>query len=123
MALKGLYNFKGLEISEAYLQVGGLNCHFYSNSNENLKTAAVYNSDGSLKTEAVYETIFTKNNEINANIKVFKDKATRDANPNSCITEFNFIFTGSLAATAKNHVKQAYEALKADDKYKDYTDV
>ena len=96
---------------------------YYSNSSQNLKTAAVYNSDGSLKTEAVYETIWAKMPRSNASVKVFKDKATRDANPNSQLTEFGFDFTGSLADSAKNHVKQAYVALKADDKYKDYTDV
>ena len=123
MGLKGAYNFKGIALSDVYLQVGGINCNYHSNSSQNLKTAAVYNSDGSLKTEAVYETVWVKSPTSNASVKVFKDKATRDAGPNSQLTEFSFIFTGSLADSAKNHVKQAYVALKADDKYKDYTDV
>lgn len=123
MGLKGAYNFKGIELSEAYLQVSSINCNYYSSSSQNLKTAAVYNSDGSLKSEAVYETIWVKSPNSSAGVKVFKDKATRDADPNSQLTEFNFNFTQSLAATAKNHVKQAYVALKEEDKYKDYTDV
>lgn len=123
MGLKGAYNFKGIALSDAYLQVGSINCTYYSTSSQNLKTAAVYNSDGSLKTEAVYETVWTKSPSSNVSVKVFKDKATRDADPNSQLTEFSFIFTGSVADSAKNHVKQAYVALKADDKYKDYTDV
>jgi len=123
MGLKGAYNFKGIDLSEAYLHVSNLNCSYQSSSSQNLKTAAVYNSDGSLKTEAVYETVWTKSPNSHVRVKVFKDKATRDASPNSHLTEFGFSFTESLTATAKNHVKQAYEALKADDKYKDYTDV
>ena len=123
MALQGNYNFKGIELSEAYLQVGNVNCSLYSSSSQSLKTAAVYNSDGSIKTEAVYETVWTKSPSSNASIRVFKDKATRDSDPNSQLTEFGFAFTGSLASTAKNHVKQAYVALKENDKYKDYTDV
>jgi hypothetical protein len=123
MGLKGAYNFKGIALSEAYLQISNLNCSFYSSSSQNLKTAAVYNSDGSLKTEAVYETIWTKSPSSSVSVKVFKDKAARDADPNSQITEFGFNFDGSLTATAKNHVKQAYEALKLKDEYKDYTDV
>ena len=123
MGLKGAYNFKGIALSDAYLQVGSSNCNYYSNSSQNLKTAAVYNSDGSLKTEAVYELIWKKEPSTSASVKVFKDKATRDADPNSQLTEFGFNFTGSVADSAKNHVKQAYVALKADDKYKDYTDV
>ena len=123
MGLKGAYNFKGIELSDAYLQVGNINCSYYSSSSQNEKTAAVYNPDGSLKSEAVYETIWTKSPSTSVGVKVFKDKATRDADPNSQLTEFGFTFTGSLADSAKNHVKQAYVALKADDKYKDYTDV
>jgi hypothetical protein len=123
MGLKGAYNFKGIALSDAYLQVSSINCNYYSSSSQNLKTAAVYNSDGSLKTEAVYETIWKKEPSSNASVKVFKDKATRDADPNSQLTEFGFGFTDSLTDSAKNHVKQVYVALKADDKYKDYTDV
>jgi len=123
MGLKGAYNFKGIALSDAYLQVGNINCSYNSSSSQNLKTAAVYNPDGSLKTEAVYETIWTKSPNSNVGVKVFKDKAARDANPNSQLTEFGFGFTASVADSAKNHVKQAYVALKADDKYKDYTDV
>jgi len=123
MGLKGAYNFKGIELSDAYLQIISINCNYHSLPSKNLKSAAVYNSDGSLKTEAVYETIWAKSPNSNFNVRVFKDKATRDANPNSQLTEFAFNFTGSVADSAKNHIKQAYVALKADDKYKDYTDV
>ena len=123
MALKGAYNFKGIALSDAYLQASSLNCNFHSSSVQNLKTAAVYESDGSIKTEAVYDTVWTKEPNTNVSVKVFKDKATRDADPTSQLTEFGFKFTGSLADSAKNHIKQAYVALKADDKYKDYTDV
>ena len=123
MGLQGNYNFKGIDLSEAYLQVGNINCNLYSSSSQDLKIPAVYNSDGTIKTEAVYETTWKKSPSSNASVRVFKDKETRDANPNSQITEFAFAFTSSLAATAKNHVKQAYEALKLKDEYKDYTDV
>ena len=123
MGLKGKYNFKGIELSDAYLQIISINCNYHSIPSQNLKTSAVYNSDGSLKTEEVYEKTWEKSPNSSVNIKVFKDKATRDANPDSQLTELGFSFTGSLADSAKNHIKQAYVALKADDKYKDYTDV
>tara|TARA_R110001632_G_scaffold3952_4_gene17200 strand:- start:150 stop:521 length:372 start_codon:yes stop_codon:yes gene_type:complete len=123
MALKGLYNFKGIELSDAYLQVIGINCNYHSLSSQSIKTAAVYNSDGSLKTSEVYEQTWSKQPNSTANVRVFKDKATKDADPTSQLTEFGFNFTESLTDSAKNHVKQAYVALKADDKYKDYTDV
>ena len=123
MGLKGAYNFKGIALSDAYLQASSLNSYFHSSSAENIKTAAVYESDGSIKTAAVYETVWTKEPSTSVSIKVFKDKAARDADPNSQLTEFGFNFVASLADSAKHHIKQAYVALKADDKYKDYTDV
>ena len=123
MGLKGAYNFKGIALSDAYLRVSSLNCHFESSSKQQVKTAAVYESDGSLKTAAVFETIWTKEPHSTISVKVFKDKAARDSAPDDQLTEFQFGFVGSLTDSAKNHVKQAYVALKADDKYKDYTDV
>jgi len=124
MALQGSYNFKGVTLSEAYLQVSSVNTHFTANPATELKAAAVYNSDGSVKTEAVYETIWAKTANNSYTVKVFKDKASKDADPaKNELDVFQMNFEASLADSAKNHVKQAYVALKADDKYKDYTDV
>ncbi len=124
MGLQGSYNFKGITLSEAYLQVSSVNIHFAANSARELKTAAVYNSDGSVKTEAVYETTWAKTANNSYTVKVFKDKASKDAGPaQNELDTFQMNFEASLADSAKNHVKQAYVALKADDKYKDYTDV
>jgi hypothetical protein len=123
MGLKGSYDFKGITISDAYLQVTSVSCDISSQSKEELKDEAVYNSDGTIKTEAVYQTTWTKQPYFSYKVKVFKDKELRDENPNGSLTEFSSSFVGSLAATAKNPVKQAYEALKLKDEYKDYTDV
>jgi hypothetical protein len=123
MALQGNYNFKGIEISEAYLQVGRINCFIDFSPNQKLKTEAVYNSDGSLQSEAVYETEWLKAANSSCSVRIYKDKESRDSDPNGQIADFDYQFNSSLAATAKNHVKQAYEALKTNDKYKDYTDV
>tara|TARA_R110001606_G_scaffold278703_1_gene427187 strand:- start:403 stop:774 length:372 start_codon:yes stop_codon:yes gene_type:complete len=123
MGLQGSYNFKGIALSDAYLQVGGVKCDYESNSSQSVKTPPVYNSDGSIETDAVYETVWLKAPTSSVRVKVFKDKAIRDANPYSQLTEFVFTFNGSVAASAKNHVKQAYIALKEEDKYKEFTDV
>ena len=124
MALQVSYNFKGITISEAYLQVASINTNFDGAASNELKTAAVYNADGSVKTEAVYEITWTKTSHNSCSVKVFKDKASKDAGPTqNHLESFQINFEASLADSAKNHVKQAYIALKAEDKYKDYTDV
>ena len=123
MALQGSYDFKGITLSDAYLQVCSVCYHSQPTMNRELETDAVYDEDGNILTEPVYKNIWTKSSGIDCTVKVFKDKETRDAKPNGEITQFSFSFNGSLAASAKNHVKQAYVALKENEKYKDYTNV
>jgi hypothetical protein len=53
---------------------------------------------------------------------VYKDKAARDANPNSHICSVSGSFDMDLKDSAKNPVKQAYVAAKAMDLYKDMAD-
>ena len=123
MALQGKYNFKGIEIPEAYIKVNSVNYNSSYNQKTTEKTAAVYNSDGSLKTEAVMETVWVESNQANFNGKVYKDKAARESNPSIFITEIYGNFEMAKNTGAKNVVIQAYNDLKAKDEYKDYTDV
>jgi hypothetical protein len=123
MAIKGSYDFKGITISDAYLQVSSVCYHSHSSVSKELETDAVYDEDGNILAEPVYKDVWTKHSGSNCEVMVFKDQETRDLDPNGQIMSFSFNFDGSLTASAKNHVKQAYQALKAEEKYKDYTDV
>ena len=123
MAIQGKYTYKGIDIADSYIKVNSVNYETHDNSIEQEKTAAVYNSDGTVKTPAVMETVWNKKSQANYSAKIYKDKATRDANPNEWITNVAGGFTMSVVSSGKNPVKQAYEAMKATDDYKDYTDV
>ena len=123
MALKGKYNFKGIEIAEAYVKIDSINWNSYSEQVTTEKTPAKYNEDGSIKSEPVMETSWKKTAHANWNAKVYKDKAARDAQPNDFITTVNGSFDMAVTSTAKNALNQAYLAIKAMDDYKDYTDV
>ena len=123
MALQGKYNFKGIEIAEAYVKIDGINWNSYSEQETTEKTPAKYNEDGSIKSEAVMETSWNKVAHANWNAKVYKDKAARDANPNDFITNIGGSFEMATNSTAKNALNQAYLAAKALDDYADYTDV
>ena len=105
MALKGKYDYKGIEVADAYV-----------------KTAAVFNSDGTIKTPEVQDTRWVQNTVGNWHANVYKDKAARDANPNSHICSISGSFDMDLKDSAKNPVKQAYVAAKAMDLYKDMAD-
>ena len=123
MALQGTYNFKGIEIAEAYVKIDNINWNSYHNQETTEKTPIKYNEDGTVKSEAVYETSWKENANGNWSAKVYKDKAARDANPNDAITSIGGSFTMEVKSTAKNALNQAYLAAKAMDDYKDYTDV
>ena len=123
MALQGKYDFKGIEIPEAYIKVDNISYNGHHMIETVEKSAAVYNSDGSLKTAAVMEDKWVEKNPTRYTAKVYKDKAQRDSNPNNWLTEIYGQFEISKGSSAKNPVVQAYVALKADDKYKDYADV
>ena len=123
MALQGKYDFKGIEISEAYIKIDNVNYSAAHTVETTEKTAAVYNEDGSLKTAAVMEDSWIETSPASFSGKVYKDKAERDSNPNNWLTEVWGQFEMTKNSTAKNAVIQAYTALKALEDYKDYTDV
>jgi len=123
MALQGKYNFKGIDISEAYVKVDLINYTANYNQQTVEKTAAKYNEDGSIKTPAVNEQQWIENSPTHWSAKVYKDKATRDADPTNFITTIYGDMELAKNAGAKNPVQQAYVAIKAMEEYKDYTDV
>ena len=122
MALKGKYDYKGIEVADAYVKISNVNWSCNSNSENYVKTAAVYNSDGTIKTPEVQSTRWVQNTVGNWHANVYKDKAARDANPNSQICSISGNFEMDLKDSAKNPVKQAYVAVKAMDLYKDMAD-
>lgn len=122
MALKGKYDYKGIEVADAYVKINSVNWNCNSNSETYEKSAAVYNSDGSLKTAAVHAERWVQNTVGNWHACVYKDKAARDANPNGHICSISGTFDMDLKDSAKNPVKQAYLAAKAMDLYKDMAD-
>ena len=124
MALKGTYNFKGISVADAYVKVCNVNYSTNEQVTSQLKSAAVYNPDGSIKTAEVFEDVTVVNKEGNYTVKVWKDKATRDASGSwyNHIDSMSGTFEMDTKASAKNPVAQAYVAMKAEDAWKDYED-
>ena len=123
MALEGAYSWKGLDIAKAYVKINSVNWSCSSNQVTSEKTPAKYNEDGTIKSEAVMETKWVENSYGNWNGNVYKDKASRDKNPNEWICQVGGSFDMDTKATAKNPVVQAYTAAKAEDTWKEYKDV
>lgn len=123
MALQGTYDYKGLTVASAYLQVTSFHYELNQAKESVLKTQPVLDEDGTILEHATFEDQWIKSKDATCFVRVFKDKESREENPHAFIEAFDFSFEVSLAATAKNHLKQAYAALKKIDAYKDYTDV
>ena len=122
MALKGSYDYKGITVGDAYVKISSVNWSCNSNSENYVKTAAVYNSDGTVKTAEVRADKWVQTTVGNWHANVYKDKAARDANPNSQICSVSGSFDMDLKDSAKNPVKQAYVAAKTVDTYKSMAD-
>jgi len=123
MALQGSYTFKGIVLSEAYVMVSNVQTNKIINSSQNLVSSATYNSDGTIDQEAVYETVYSSVINCSGQVKIYKDAASKTANPYEYIISDGFDFTGDVSADADNVVIQAYTHIKTLDRYDGYTDV
>jgi len=124
MALQGLQNYKGIELSEAYLQITNFTYSLNSILVTEITTPAVMEADGvTIATAAVYNDVWVKQPISECLVKVFKDKATRDADPYSSVSEFTFKLNVSIEADADSFITQSYLALKSDERYNEFTDV
>ena len=78
MAIKGSNDFKGITLSDAYLQVSSVCYQSHSSISKELETDAVYDEDGNIQAEPVYKDVWTKRSGSNCEVKVFKDQEARD---------------------------------------------
>ena len=122
MALQGKIVWKGIDIDEAYIVIQSANCSVNYVSSQVLKTAAVYNEDGTIKSDAVYEEKIDKHLNGSFSAAIYKNKATKDADPNEPVDMVYGTYTPKHTTSAKNDVAQAYVALKAIEAYKDLAD-
>jgi hypothetical protein len=123
MALKGQYNFKGIQLPEAYLVVYSAKHVTEYDKKQVLITEAVLNQDNTIDTPAVYGVEIRKIQSGLGFVKLYKDAEAKESNPNSYLSEFAISFESKLNQTSKNIVIQAYEALKLKELYSDYIDV
>ena len=124
MALQGLQNFKGIELSNAYLRIINFNYFVDNHLETSIKTPAIMEEDGfTIKTEAVYESNWIKKPKSECLVKVFKDKAARDSDPNSSLYEFIFKLDLSISEESENPIKQSYVAIKSDERFENFIDV
>ena len=70
MALQGTYNFKGIELAEAYVKIDSVNWNTYHQQETTETSPRTYNEDGTVKAEAVYSTSWVERANGSWNAKV-----------------------------------------------------
>ena len=124
MALKGAYNYAGINLTEAYVRVDSV--HWKSNGDmEMVETkAAVFDRPGGARIvePAEYGEKWIDKTKTNYTYSIYKDKAAREALPGTKVEELFTSFDMDTKTDAKNAVEQAYTHLKTKDVFKDMVD-
>ena len=108
MAIQGDYTYKGFDVPNAYIAINSVTFDVGHESIVNTEEDTIVWQKGLFATYTA---------------DVYKDQATRNADPLNILEKIQGNFTMAVNTTAKNPVIQAYIALKAKDAYSDYTDV
>ena len=122
MALQGNYNFKGIQLAEAYFMIESTKSRKTHMSEAVLVTPAVLNELDEVIEPPVYETQWSKSVEAIATVKLYTNKSAKEENPRSFLELKNYSFTPSENQTAKNITIQAYEHLKTLEEFEGFID-
>ena len=123
MALQGNYNFKGIQLPEAYFMVENTRSRKTHGSDQVLITPAVLNELDEIIEPPVYELQWTKTVEAVVSVKLYNTKSSKEENPGNFLDSKNYSFIPSENQTAKNITIQSYEYLKTLEEFSDFTDV
>ena len=124
MALKGAYNYAGINLTEAYVRINDI--HWISEgAMEMVETKpAVFDRPGGAKiiTPAEYGKRWVDKTKTSYTYSIYKDKAAREALPGTKVDQSYTDFDMDTKTDAKNAVEQAYNHLKTKDVFKDMVD-
>jgi hypothetical protein len=123
MALQGNYNFKGIQLPEAYFMVENTRSRKTHRSEQVLITPAVLNELDEIIEPPVYELQWIKTVEAVVSVKFYNTKSSKEENPGNFLDSKNYAFIPSENQTAKNITIQSYEYLKTLEEFSDFTDV
>lgn len=107
MALTGTYNFKGLDIPNAYIRVESAN----------------YFTDRTLEYDSTASSeVWVERPYINYEANIYASSASRASSPNEKIDSLSGRITHSGSSDASNIIIQTYEAIKVIHSGSGWTD-
>ena len=123
MALQVNYNFKGIELPEAYFMVENTRSRKNHVKNQVLISEAVLNELDEIIEPPVYEMQWSKVVDAVVTVRLYATEPSKEENPNSFLESKSYSFTPSENQTAKNITIQSYEYLKTLGEFEDSIDV
>jgi len=123
MALQVNYNFKGIELPEAYFMVENTRSRKNHVKNQVLISEAVLNELDEIIEPPVYEMQWSKVVDAVVTVRLYATESSKEENPNSFLESKSYSFTPSENQTAKNITIQSYEYLKTLGEFEDSIDV
>ncbi len=123
MALQVNYNFKGIELPEAYFMVENTRSRKNHVKNQVLISEAVLNELDEIIEPPVYEMQWSKVVDAVVTVRLYATESSKEENPSSFLESKSYSFTPSENQTAKNITIQSYEYLKTLGEFEDSIDV
>ena len=124
MALKGAYNYAGINLTEAYVRVDSVYWKSEGAMEDVETKPAVFDRPGGAKiiTPAEYDKKWVDKTITSYTYSIYKDKTAREALPGTKVDQSYTNFDMDTKTDAKNAVEQAYTHLKTKDVFKDMVD-
>lgn len=123
MALQGNYNFKGIDIPSAYLMIKDITYNKSIQLQPFEITAPVLDDDNRIIEEAVIENREIVYHNCRSIVAVYKDKSTKESDPQSYFTTKEFYFKVEVDDDSKNNTIQSYNYIKGLEEFSDLADV
>ncbi len=123
MALQGNYNFKGIDIPSAYLMIKDITYNKSIQLEPFEITAPVLDDKNIIIEEAVIENREVVYHNCRSIVAVYKDKSTKELDPESYFTTKEFNFKVEVDDDSKNNTIQSYNYIKGLEEFSDLADV
>lgn len=123
MALQGNYNFKGIDIPSAYLMIKDITYNKSIQLQPFEITAPVLDDENKIIEEAVIENREIVYHNCRSIVAVYKDKSTKESDPESYFTTKEFYFKVEVDDDSKNNTIQSYNYIKGLEEFSDLADV
>ena len=123
MALQGNYNFKGIDVPNAYLMIKDITYNKSIQLEPFEITPPVLDDENKIIEEAVIENKENVYHNCRSILAIYKDKSTKESDPQSYFATKEFNFKVEVGDDSKNNTIQSYNYIKGIKEFSELADV